>query len=104
MGAAVKFLSAEFSREESKGSFAEGREDRVGNLAGLEKGFPSPPPNFDGNRLSRGAFGRRAKVLSLKLAINRVSWLSEGRRGGLIRLILGADLIIIRFVQNRIIS
>lgn len=32
MGAAVKFLSAEFSREESKGSFAEGREDRVGNL------------------------------------------------------------------------
>lgn len=61
-----------------------------------------PPPSsqtLTGIDCLAGLSGEgRTSVLSLKLAINRVSWLNEGGRGGLIRLILGADLIIIRFI------
>lgn len=50
----------------------------------LEKGYPPPPPQtLTGDRLSRegrgfSTKGRKALVLSLKLAINRVSWSSGG--------------------------
>ena len=57
MEAAINFLSAEFSREESKGSFAEGR---VGNLGFWRVWRKDPSQTLTG--IDCLALGRRANV------------------------------------------
>lgn len=74
--AAAEFLSAEFSRVGIKGKFR-------GRKAGFWRKDIPPPQTLTGDRLSRegrgfSTKGRKALVLSLKLAINRVSWSSGG--------------------------
>lgn len=64
----------------------------------LEKRYPPPPQTLTGDRLSRegrgfSTKGRKALVLSLKLAINRVSWSSGGGGGEEARCSLFSRLI-----------